>query len=68
MPGAIQVTVRDPDFHDRSRQKQLPSPTHLIRDLTNAAMALADALWTPPDPDPGSDRHGHPPLPEEECL
>ena len=43
--GGIQVTVRDPAFHDRSRQKQLPAPTHLIRDLTNAAMALTEELW-----------------------
>ena len=48
--GGIQVTVRDPAFHDRSRQKQLPAPTHLIRDLTNAAMALTEELWTPPAP------------------
>lgn len=48
--GGIQVTVRDPAFHDRSRQKQLPSPTHLIRELTNAAMALTEELWTPPAP------------------
>ena len=25
--GGIQVTVRDPTFHDRSRQKQLPAST-----------------------------------------
>ena len=48
--GGIQVTVRDPAFHDRSRQKQLPAPTHLIRDLTNTAMALTEELWTPPAP------------------
>ena len=48
--GGIQVTVRDPAFHDRSRQKQLPAPTHLIRDLTNAAMALTEELWIPPAP------------------
>ena len=48
--GGIQVTVRDPAFHDRSRQKQLPAPTHLILDLTNAAMALTEELWTPPAP------------------
>ena len=48
--GGIQVTVRDPTFHDRSRQKQLPAPTHLILDLTNAAMALTEELWTPPAP------------------
>ena len=48
--GGIQVTVRDPAFHDRSRQKQLLAPTHLILDLTNAAMALTEELWTPPAP------------------
>ena len=48
--GGIQVTVRDPAFHDRSRQKQLSAPTHLIRDLTSAAMALTEELWTPPAP------------------
>ena len=48
--GGIQVTVRDPQFHDRSRQCQLPSPTHLIRDLTNTAMDLVCQLWTPPSP------------------
>ena len=48
--GGVQVTVRDPAFHDRSRQTQLPSPTHLIRDLTNAAIGLTDQLWRPPSP------------------
>ena len=42
--------IQDPEFHDRSRQKQLPAPTHLIRDLTNAAMALTEELWIPPAP------------------
>ena len=48
--GGIQVTVRDPAFHDRSRQRQLPAPTHLIRELTAAAAALTEELWTPPNP------------------
>ncbi|WP_308857410.1 DNA polymerase IV [uncultured Oscillibacter sp.] len=48
--GGIQVTVRDPEFHDRSRQKQLTSPTRLIRDLTGEAMALTETLWHPPAP------------------
>ena len=46
--GGVQVTVRDPAFHDRSRQRQLPAPTHLIRDLTESAMALTMELWRPP--------------------
>ena len=48
--GGIQVTVRDPAFHDRSRQTQLPVPTHLIRELTAAAMELTGQLWRPPSP------------------
>ena len=48
--GGIQVTVRDPQFHDRSRQQQFTAPTHLIRDLTDAAMELVDQLWKPPSP------------------
>ena len=48
--GGIQVTVRDPAFHDRSRQVQLSAPTHLIRDLTEAALALTGQLWKPPSP------------------
>ena len=48
--GGIQVTVRDPQFRDRSRQMQLPAPTHLIRELTAAAMELTHQLWKPPAP------------------
>ena len=48
--GGIQVTLRTPEFRDLSRQKQLSNPTHLIRDLTQSAMELVDALWRPPAP------------------
>ena len=48
--GGVQVTVRDPAFHDRSRQRQFAAPTHLIRDLTEAAVSLAEELWQPPAP------------------
>lgn len=48
--GGVQVTVRDPAFHDRSRQAQLPAPTHLIRDITSAALELTGQLWKPPAP------------------
>lgn len=48
--GGIQVTIRDPEFRDRSRQRQLPAPTHLIRDLTDAAMELVEQLWKPASP------------------
>lgn len=48
--GGVQVTVRDPAFRDRSRQAQLPAPTHLIRDITSAALELTGQLWNPPAP------------------
>ena len=48
--GGLQVTVRDPQFRDRSRQCQLPAPTHQIRELTETAMALTEQLWRPPAP------------------
>ena len=48
--GGVHVTVRDPAFHDRSRQRQLPAPTHLMREISAAALALAGELWKPPSP------------------
>lgn len=48
--GGVHVTVRDPEFRDRSRQRQLASPTHLIRDISAAAMELTEELWKPPSP------------------
>ena len=48
--GGIQVTVRDPAFRDRSRQKRLDSPTRLIRDITDVSMELLSELWKPPAP------------------
>ena len=48
--GGIQVTVRDPEFRDRSRQRRLDSPTHLIREITAVSMALLEELWKPPSP------------------
>jgi len=48
--GGVHVTVRDPEFHDRSRQRRLPAPTRLIRDLSAAALELTEELWRPPSP------------------
>ena len=48
--GGVQVTIRDSDFHDRSRQCQMSAPTHLIRDLTETATDLVHQLWKPPTP------------------
>ena len=46
----LQVTLRTPDFKDYSRQCQLTAPTHLIRDITETAMALTDQIWKAPAP------------------
>lgn len=48
--GGVHVTVRDPEFRDRSRQRQLDAPTHLIRDISAAAQELVGELWKPPSP------------------
>lgn len=48
--GGIQVTIRDPAFRDRSRQRQFTTPTHLIRELTASSMELVQELWQPPAP------------------
>lgn len=48
--GGVQVTVRDPEFHDRSRQRQLSVPTYLFRNLRGTAMELVNEIWKPPSP------------------
>ena len=42
--------LRDPSFHNISRQKHLGHSTHLMRELLEAAMELIDGLWRPPNP------------------
>ncbi len=66
--GGIQVTVRDPAFHDRSRQKQLPvpHPSHPGPDQRRHG-ADGGAVDTP-GPHPGFDCHRHPPLPGGRVL
>ena len=41
----ISLTIRDPDFRDRSHQKQLDSATSIGRELSAEAMELADRFW-----------------------
>ena len=41
----LQVTIRDPNFRDICRQKRLPAPTCVSRDLFEAAMELIAAAW-----------------------
>ena len=48
--GGVQVTVRFADFKTVSRQTRLPESTHLMRELSAAAMDLMRTLWTPPAP------------------
>lgn len=46
----VQITLRTPDFKNITRQKQLSAPTHLMRDLTQAALELIESAWKPPAP------------------
>ena len=46
----ISLSIRDPAFHDVSRQQRLDPPTDLARELTEASMALADQLWNMSNP------------------
>lgn len=43
--ATLQVTIRDPNFRDICRQKRLPTPTCVSRDLFDAAMELIAASW-----------------------
>ena len=42
----VSLAIRDPDFHDISRQTRLDTPTYLGRELARSAMALADQCWS----------------------
>ncbi|MCI8914503.1 MAG: DNA polymerase IV [Lawsonibacter sp.] len=46
----ISLAIRDPNFHDISRQVRLDPPTDLARELTYAAMELADSCWNMSNP------------------
>lgn len=48
--GGVSVTLRTPDFQDRSRQKRFSAPTHLMRELADGSMELLDTFWQPPNP------------------
>ena len=48
--GGVSVTIRYADFKQLSRQKRLSSPTHLMRDLYDAALELTQSAWHAPDP------------------
>ena len=48
--GGVAVGVRDAQFRTVSRQMRLPGPTHLMRDIYNAALELTQQLWKAPTP------------------
>ena len=48
--GAVQITVKDSNFHTITRQAQLSSPTHLARDIAQQAVALLKQNWRFPCP------------------
>ncbi len=48
--ATVSVAVRDPNFHDISRQKGLDTPTFLAREITQAVMELLKASWNPRAP------------------
>ena len=41
----VQVTIRDPSFRDICRQKRLPAPTYVSRDIADAALELLLSSW-----------------------
>ena len=48
--GGVAVGVRAAPFRTVSRQMRLPGPTHLMRDIYNAALTLTQQLWKAPTP------------------
>lgn len=43
--GAVQVTIRDPQFQDICRRKRLPDPTCVSRVISTAALELVQNSW-----------------------
>ncbi len=48
--NVVQITVKDPDFISLQRQKTLPYSTNLQKEITDAALSLLKANWTPSHP------------------
>lgn len=48
--GGVAVTLRTPDFQDRSRQRRFSAPTHLMQELAAEAESLLATFWSPPAP------------------
>ena len=50
MCSTVQVTIRDPNFKNICRQRRLPAPTCLFRDISQAALELIAQSWDPRAP------------------
>lgn len=48
--GGVSVTIRTADFKTTSRQKRLDAPTHLMKEIYHAALALTEQGWKAPEP------------------
>lgn len=48
--GGVSVTLKGADFKTVSRQTRLDEPTHLMRDIWEAAQELARQIWKAPTP------------------
>ena len=46
----VSLAIRDPDFRDSSRQKQILSPTNLSREISQYAWELAQESWNMNNP------------------
>ena len=44
--AAVQVLIKNPDLNSISRQKPLPWPSHLAREIGGAALELVKANWS----------------------
>ncbi len=48
--GGVQLTIRNAQFKNISRQKQLGFTTHLTREIAAAAVELLQSAWRPGEP------------------
>ena len=48
--GGVSVSLRNAQFRTVSRQMRLRAPTHLMKDIWQAAMELTRRLWKAPEP------------------
>lgn len=46
----VQVTIRDPNFKDICRQKPLPVPSYLSREIAQGALELIQTSWSMKNP------------------